>query len=473
MAVQDKVTLDQAAIPPLKLRSKISYALGETGCSLSWTMVSTYWAVFLTDMVGIPIVTVSLFMLIVKVWDGINDPICGGIMERTRSKHGRFRPYLLYGAPILAVASVLCFSTPFHGAVLKVVWAVVTYLLLDIVYGFVSMSQGALSTVMSYDPKERTELQSWRMIGTNLFGVASGLMTMPLILRLSGGDKPAAMGYTLTTIIYSVACVPLLLTLFFNSREVVKPVNERKVPVGETIKNVLSNKPLWCVFFMLFLELICLFGRLGVALYYYIYVLKRFDLIGPLMALPSLVTSVTMFILKGFVVKIGPKRMILIGIIISGLSLFGIYMIDPVNSIPALMVLTMLYAAGTGFFIPPVMAMVPEAIDYQEDKTGVRSDGSSYSCSSLATKISAAVGASIGLLIMAAFGYVANAEQTPEALKGINIATNLYPLGALVLFLIPFFLYPLNPEKNAAIRARLEKKGIEKRDAPELRDMMS
>jgi GPH family glycoside/pentoside/hexuronide:cation symporter/probable glucitol transport protein GutA len=461
MANQSSAVAAQSReIPKLTLLSKVSYGLGDFASNLSWTFISSYFAIFLTDVAGIEAAIVSAILLVTKIWDGVNDPMFGAIAERTKSKHGRFRPWILFGCPFLAIANILCFTVPFQTAVMKVVWGVIGYLLVDIFYTVVNLSYGALSTVMTYDPKERTELNAWRMIGTNVGAVFLNLISMPLIIYFSGvGDGKSVLpkGYTITTAIYAVIALPIFLLLFFTSREVVKPVEEKKVPIAETIKTVVTNKPLVCIFFIAMMCLTAMFGRLGMSVYYYIYVLKRPDLIGPLMMLPSLVGALVIFIFKGISDKIGKIRLIIISSIGGVISLVIIFF-NPPNNITLLFVLTAIYGAFIGLGTPLYLALVPDAIDYMEDKTGIRADGTSYTAVSLGTKIASAVGASIGLIIIAAFGYVANAEQTSASITGINIAVNLFPAICLGFTLIPTLLYPLTPEKNREIREKLIQK---------------
>jgi GPH family glycoside/pentoside/hexuronide:cation symporter/probable glucitol transport protein GutA len=450
----------QGEIPKLSLLSKVSYGLGDFASNLSWTFIASYFAIFLTDMAGIEAAIVSAMLLMTKIWDGVNDPIVGAIEERTKSKHGRFRPWILYCCPLLAITNVLCFTTPFSGAVAKVIWGCICYILIDTFYGMVNLGYGALSTVMTYDPKERTELASWRMIGQNVGSVVLSLISMPLILYFSGGEKPAARGYTTTTAIYAVVAIPLFLLLFFTSREVVKPIEEKKVPIRETIRVVLTNKPLVCIFFMMLFYMTGFFARMGVAVYYYIYVLKRFDLIGPLMMLPGLFAAGTMFVTKNYVDRIGKKKCVAFGCAIIPVVLFFIFLIDPVINIALLFVFTALYGIALGFLTPAIISMTPEAIDYMEDKTGIRADGTSYTAISLSTKIAAAIGVAICLAIMAAFGYAANADQSDRSMLGIDLTTNLFPAICFLLTLIPLAFYNLTPVKSAEIRERLQKKAV-------------
>jgi GPH family glycoside/pentoside/hexuronide:cation symporter/probable glucitol transport protein GutA len=199
-----------------------------------------------------------------------------------------------------------------------------------------------------------------------------------------------------------------------------------------------------------------MFGRMGVVIYYYIYVLKRFDLISPLMVLPTLFTAVTILITAKFVDRIGRKKLCTISYIGAAVSLIGIYFTS-VSNITMLMILTSLYGAFL-FATPIPMAMIADAIDYGEHKTGVRADGTSYATVSLSTKIASAIGGAVGIMIIAAFGYVANQDQTPQAIHGINFVANLLPAVCYLLTLIPLYIYPLNQKRVEEIRKELRSK---------------
>jgi GPH family glycoside/pentoside/hexuronide:cation symporter/probable glucitol transport protein GutA len=313
---------------------------------------------------------------------------------------------------------------------------------------------------MTFDPKERTELFSWRMMGTNFGGVFLSLITMPMLLFFSGtndGQTLTARGYTVTIAVFGVAAVAIFWLLFANTKEVVRPAADAvKVPVKDSLKTIVKNKPLMCVFFILLFLMTGLFGRIGLMIYYLIYVVKRFDLIPVFMMLPTLCTVVSIFITKFFADKVGKKKLIIIGYSGAALCLIATYFADTTN-IPLLLVLFAAY--GLFMYTTPLgMSYIPEAIDYADDKMGVRSDGIAYAATSLATKFANAIGASLGLIIMGAFGYVANADQTEQSIIGIKLVVNLMPAIFILLAIIPTLIYPLNPEKNREIRERLQAK---------------
>ena len=445
----------------LSKRALFAYGCGDFASNLCWTFIGSYLSVFYTDVVGLTPTIASAIMLIAKIWDGINDPMFGAIAQRTDTKKGRFRPYIFYGAPFLALFSILAFTKIGTGTT-AIVWATVTYIGCGMLYTVVNLSYGSLSTVMTTDPEDIAQLNSWRMMGTNLSAVLLNAITAPLLMRFSGQAEGYTAGaYTKVAILFSICALPLFYFVYASCKEkVTPPASAIKIPVGMSIKSVLSNKPLMLIFCIQLLAMTAFFGRMGVVIYYLIYNVQRFDLIAAFMSLPSLCTVVGILITKNSIIRVGKKKMAAIGYIGGGLSLILIYIVGAAmgyTNIPILLALHCVY----GFFcfsFPIPMAMVVDAINYEEERKSIRSDGLSYATVSLSTKFGSAFGVSGALLTMGAVGYVANAQQTVLALKGINLTTNLIFGMMFLLCLIPLSLYPLNEKKSAEILERLEKK---------------
>lgn len=433
-----------------------AYGCGDFASNLCWTFIGSYLSVFYTDAVGLAPAAASAIMLIARIWDGVNDPMFGAIAERTNTKRGRFRPYIFFGAPFLALFSVLAFTTIGSGAG-AVLWAAFTYIGCGMLYTVVNLSYGSLSTVMTTNPEDIAQLNSWRMMGTNLSAVILNAITPQLLLWFSGNsDNYTSRSYTTTAIIFAICALPVFYFVYANCKETVKPVSTKKVSIWQSIKAVLTNGPLLLIFAIQLLAMTAYFGRMGVVLYYLMYDVGRMDLISWFMSLPSLFTVIGIFVTKNFQVRVGKKRMAAIGYIGAAASLIAIYFVGWSN-IPVLLVLHCLY----GFFcfcFPIPMAMVSDAINYMENKKGVRADGTSYSTVSLSTKFGSAFGTSGGLLIMGAFGYVANQQQSAQSMGGINLTVNLIFGIIYLLCLIPLYFYPLNEKKSAEILASLEQK---------------
>lgn len=445
----------------LSKRTLFAYGCGDFASNLCWTFIGSYLSVFYTDVVGMAPAVASAIMLIAKIWDGINDPMFGAIAERTNTKKGRFRPYIFYGAPFLAVLSVLAFTT-FGKGNTAIVWAAVTYIGCGMLYTVVNLSYGSLSTVMTTDAGDIAQLNSYRMMGTNLSSVLLNAITAPLLMKFSGGAEGYTAGaYTKVALLFAICALPLFYFVYASCKETVHPPKSAvKVPMSRSIKSVVTNGPLMLIFLIQLIAMTAFFGRMGVVIYYLMYNVQRFDLIAAFMSLPSLFTVVGILLTKNFIIRVGKKKMAAIGYIGAGIALILIFIVGKTagyTNIPLLLILHCIY----GFFcfsFPIPMAMVPDAINYEEERKGIRSDGTSYATVSLSTKFGSAFGVSGALLIMGATGYVANAQQSAEALNGINMTTNLVFGIMFLCCLIPLFFYPLNEKKSTEILESLQKK---------------
>ncbi|KAB7672108.1 MFS transporter [Bacillus sp. B1-b2] len=441
----------------LSTGTKVSYGLGDFASQLFWSFSGSYLTIYYTDVVGIAPAVIAMIMLLSRIWDGINDPLLGALADRTKSKHGRFRPYILYGTPFLALFSVLAFTSPgfLESMGAKIAWAVFTYVGLSMLYTVVNIPYGSLSAVMSSNQGERTALMSYRMTFTNLGSVLLSIASMPLIIFFSGGDEGSLTGngYTMTAVVLAVIAIPLFYILFFNTKEVIKPLNNEKIPFATSFVSVLSSKSLILIFFMLLTSLTAFFGRMGVQIYYYIYVIKRMDLIAIFMPLPAIGAVLGILIFTRFGTKIGKKNLLYISYFFSAVFLMILYFID-FSNITMLLVVTFLYGLAQ-FGTPIVMAMIPDAIDELEYKKGIRLDGTAFAATSLATKFASALGGAVTVALLGSFGYVANAEQTTEAIAGINLVVNILPGICFLLAMIPVFLYKLDDNKSSEIRDKL------------------
>ena len=449
-----------SAGPALPLHTRVIYGFGDIASQFIWTITSSFLAVFYTDMVGIAAGTVAALILVARVFDAVIDPFIGALAERTRSRFGRFRPWILYGMVPLSVMVVLTFTAPFDGkSIGAVIWAVLTYGLLGALYSSVNVPYGALSTVMSERTADRVSLNSWRMIGTNIGGVVLGIAILPIILAFSGGNQPTTQGYTIAAAIFAVAALPLFFLVFATSKEVVKPVHRERVPFSKTFRLVLGNGQLMLLFAVLLLSLSSLFGRLGVVLFYYLNNVGDYALVSVLMALAPLSTVVGILVFSRLGRRFGKRNMLIISFAAQAVILTALYFTGWEN-IAVVIGLTALYGLSS-YGIPLVLAMVSDAIDYAEDRTGVRTDGTSYAFTSLATKIASAVGGAVGIALLGAIGYVASAhQQTSEVLNGINLVVNIGPAIAVALAIVPLLFYRITEARYAEIRERLDTKAL-------------
>lgn len=445
----------------LKKASKaavICYGFGDLASQFVWTFVGSYLTIYYTDIVGLAPAAISAIMLIARVWDAVNDPMMGALAERTRTKFGRFRPWIAFGCPFLAIFGVLTFTNPFGGSsAAGVLWAAFTYLIAGMLYTLVNIPYGAMAAVMSEDAGQRNTINASRSVGMNLGMVIVNAVSATMALKFSGeGAKVASgHGYMMTAVVYGIIAVPLFLIVFATAQEVVKPGGEpEKFSFKDTIGNLVKNKYLMIVTLIMTLIMTAFMGRIAVTAFYVIYCLGSFEMIALIMTIPSLGGIVGSFFVPALAKKFGKRNCLMVSAIVQGIGLLVIYM-APFDNIPMVLAGDCIFGLfNVGF--PLSLSMVADSVDYMEYEKGVRTDGTAYATYGLATKIGNALGGSVGVLLLSAFGYVANAEQTPQAMDGINTVVNLIPAILFFLAAASCLLWKMSDRDADEIRAKLK-----------------
>ena len=438
----------------------IFYSFGDLASQFVWTFIGSYLTVFYTDIVGLAPAAAAAIMMIARVWDAVNDPMMGAIAERTRSKLGRFRPYILFGSPLLAIFSVLCFTHPFAGSSKAgVIYAAVTYIITGMLYTLVNIPYGALAAVMTEDAEQRNKINASRNVGMNVGILIVNGITANVMLFFSGKGAEVANGngYFMTALVYAIISIPCFLAVFFTSKEQVVPeVTKEKFSLKMTITGLVTNKNLMILLVIMILQMAAWMGRIGVVIYYIMYCLGSFTLIPVIMLAPSVCGIVSSLMVPKVMSKFGKRMTLQIAVTCQGIALLAMYF-TPFDNLT----LIIIESGLVGFFnvsFPCSLSLLGDAIDYNEYKTGMRNDGIAYATYGLAQKLGNAIGASVGVLLLASFGYVANAQQTPETLHGINIVVNLIP--AIIFFLTAIFAFTWRLKDSEAdeVRAKLHER---------------
>lgn len=438
----------------------IFYSFGDLASQFVWTFIGSYLTVFYTDIVGLAPAAAAAIMMIARVWDAVNDPMMGAIAERTRSKFGRFRPYILFGSPLLAIFSVLCFTHPFAGSSKAgVIYAAVTYIITGMLYTLVNIPYGALAAVMTEDAEQRNKINASRNVGMNVGILIVNGITANVMLFFSGKGAEVANGngYFMTALVYAIISIPCFLAVFFTSKEQVVPeVTKEKFSLKTTITGLVTNKNLMILLVIMILQMAAWMGRIGVVIYYIMYFLGSFTLIPVIMLAPSVCGIVSSLMVPKVMSKFGKRMTLQIAVTCQGIALLAMYF-TPFDNLT----LIIIESGLVGFFnvsFPCSLSLLGDAIDYNEYKTGMRNDGIAYATYGLAQKLGNAIGASVGVLLLASFGYVANAQQTPETLHGINIVVNLIP--AIIFFLTAIFAFTWRLKDSEAdeVRAKLHER---------------
>lgn len=438
----------------------ICYGFGDLASQFVWTFVGSYLTIYYTDIVGLAPAIVSVIMMGARIWDAINDPMMGAIAERTRSKFGRFRPYIAFGCPFLAIFAVLTFTNPFGGgSAAGAIWAAVTYIIASMLYTLVNIPYAALSGVMTEDANQRNKINTSRNIGMNLGLVIVNALSAGLALRFSseGAEVANGHGYMMTALIYAIISIPLFLIVFATAKEKVQPMHGTQAfSFKDTVNNLVRNKYLMIITLIMLLQMTAFMGRIAVTSYYVIYCLGSFTMIALIMTIPSLGGIIGSFFVPFFAKRFGKRAVLMGSMLIQAVGLLVIYF-APFDNITMVLVGCWIFGLfNVGF--PMTLSMVADSVDYMELKTGIRTDGTAYATYGLATKVGNAIGGSIGVLLLAAFGYVANAEQTVEAMNGINIVVNLIPAILFILGAAACLLWDMSDKDADEIREKLKAK---------------
>lgn len=438
----------------------ICYGFGDLASQFVWTFVGSYLTIYYTDIVGLAPAIVSIIMMGARIWDAVNDPMMGAIAERTRSKFGRFRPYIAFGCPFLAIFAVLTFTNPFGGgSAAGAIWAAVTYIIAGMLYTLVNIPYAALSGVMTEDANQRNKINTSRNIGMNLGMVIVNALSAGLALRFSGEGAEVANGhgYMMTALIYAIISIPLFLIVFATAKEKVQPMHGTQAfSFKDTVNNLVRNKYLMIITLIMLLQMTAFMGRIAVTSYYVIYCLGSFTMIALIMTIPSLGGIIGSFFVPFFAKRFGKRAVLMGSMLIQAVGLLVIYF-APFDNITMVLVGCWIFGLfNVGF--PMTLSMVADSVDYMELKTGIRTDGTAYATYGLATKVGNAIGGSIGVLLLAAFGYVANAEQTVEAMNGINIVVNLIPAILFILGAAACLLWDMSDKDADEIREKLKAK---------------
>lgn len=437
------------------------FSFGELGLQFGWTFLGTYLSVFYTDIVGLAPLAVTVLMLVARIWDAVNDPMMGMLAERTRSRWGRFRPYIGFASPVLGIFIILCFTNPFAGGSgsARMAWACVTYIIAGMLYTMVSIPYGAMPGVVTEDADKRNKLNAARAIGQNGGMIIINAFSAGIMLFFSGGGSvPNLNGYFSTAVAYSVLMIFMMLFCFALTKEHIIPARTKThVPILTTLKTVVRNKYLMIVFLMKALYMTGFMGRISVMAFYCTYCLNNFEVIALLMTIPNVISLLISLAVPALSRRLGKRNVFALGAFFQGVSLLGVFFI-PFQNIQLIVAAHIVFGIF-GTIFAPSLSMVADAVDYEELRSGVRTDGTAYATYTLAVKLGNALGGGLFLLVIDLFGYVPNTVQTPTAMFGINLVVNLIPGILLMLSALVCMMWRMTDQQADEIRLQLKQRG--------------
>ena len=462
MDISSKVALDSNKVKPFGMQDKVGYMLGDVGSCLLFNFIGSYLLVFYTDVFGISAAAVGTLMVVSRVWDAINDPMMGVIVDkRKRSKDGKFRPYLKYMGIPLGIFTILTFLViPNMPQNMRLPYAYVTYIGFGMAYTAINIPYGSLASVMTNDPVQRTELSTWRNLSAVFAMIPLMILTPKLVFDASGAVS--AKGFVIAAVLYAIiANIGFRLCYNMTTERIVNEVKEDapKTTLGETLKTLVKNRALIGLIISSLGTLTANFlpGALNA------YLFKDYFQAPGMLGLAGLLPMVSMFIvlpLTGKLVgKFGKKNIAIYSSLVSVVT-YGILFLFPSKNPWVYIVLITVSGIGSGLYGMIVWALVGDVIDYQEYLTGKREEGIVYATYSLSRKLVQAIVGSIGGFALAAIGYQSGAAtQTPEVAESIRNIIILVPLigyafGAICLK----FIYNLGNKTLNEVNAELERR---------------
>jgi glycoside/pentoside/hexuronide:cation symporter, GPH family len=432
---------------------------------------------FYTDVFGLPAAAVGTMFLITRIWDSAFDPIVGVMADRTQSKYGKFRPYLLWMGVPFGVAGILTFTTPDFGPSGKMLYAYITYSFMMMIYSLINVPYASLLGVMSNDPKERTTLATFRMSFAFGGSVLVLALAEPLVSTFSslGSVAPnAQQGWQLSAIVFAIIASVLFYLTFKWTKERVVPVGGKNNSFKADIKDLMKNAPWFILLGAGIAALVFNSIRDGATIYYFKYYIQSQDAFdfGPkswaltftystlYLVLGQAANIVGVIMAKPLSDKLGKRRTFLTAMFMAGVLSLLFFWLDR-DSIWAIFLLQFVISMCAGIIFPLLWAMYADIADYSEWKTGRRATGLIFSSSSMAQKFGWTIGGALTGWLLGAYGFKANIEQTEAAQTGIRMMMSIFPAVGALFSVLFIYLYQLSDPFMEKIGSELQQKRSE------------
>jgi GPH family glycoside/pentoside/hexuronide:cation symporter len=484
-------------VQKLPLREKIGYGFGDLASCLFWATIMSQLLFFYTDVFGLTGKAAGLMFFISRILDAVFDVVIGMTADRTKSRWGKFRPYILWGAIPLAVSAVFAFTTPEFGEVGKLIYAYATFILFMFLYSTVNIPYTAMLGVISGDPVERTSASSFKFTGAYLGGIIVSATVLPLASYF--GQESVTKGWQMTMGLYGVAAVVFFLVTFLATHERIQPIAKEKTSIKDDLKDLSKNMP-WMLLFavtILFILFVCI--RLSVTTHYFKYYVGEQS--SPL--LTQIINFLLTYIVNPLYGIFGKEAVALLdgthkygfevltsifNTLGQGVSLVGVLMVPWFaklvgrKSAVIILFITALVFTGAFYFLNPddlvliyvfqffgsitggpisalLWVLYADTADYSEWKTGRRATGLVFSASIMSNKIGWAIGSMIAAFILDQTGFVANVVQNIDVQNGLKAMMSVIPVavGVVALIILAFF-YKLDEPIMKTVKADLDLK---------------
>jgi len=473
----------QPAIEKLSVKEKAGYSLGDGAANFIFQTMMLLQLSFYTDTFGLTAGAAATLFLIARLWGAVCDPVFGALADRTNTRWGKFRPWILWTAVPFGVLGYLAFRTPDLGSGGKLAYAYITYFLLLTVYSANNNPYSALSGVITGNMKERTSLSSFRFVVVTLATIAIMGFTLPMVNHFGEGDS--ARGYRITMGIFCLLAIVFFFITFFTTKERIAPPPQQKTSLKQDLSDLIHNRQWVLMFIVFFFMFTFLTMRNSMLLYYFKYYLdpesmKSFlvsidkglfgllnglnltaeganfadnsfsviNIIGQLAAIPGIAVG------NALAKRFGKRDVFRAWLIIAGI-MAALFFAVPVSGVWIILVLSILFNFSWGVTMPLPWAMMADVADYSEWKFNRRATGIVFAAIVVGLKVGMAVGGALAGWLLNAYGYVANVVQTPSAVQGIRLSVSIFPAIALALCVVALFIYSINKKTEDQMQDEL------------------
>lgn len=458
----------------LSVGEKIGYSLGDLSANLIFQTLMTFLAFFYTDVYKVPPGAASAIIFTGGMIGAFFNPVMGAIADRTQTRWGKFRPWILWTAVPFGIMAILAFSTPDFGEKGKVAYAMITYIVLVLVYSANNLPYAALSGVLTGNIAERNSISSYRFVAVMVAQFVVQVLLLPLVLLLGDGDKTR--GFEVVMGIFAGVGVLFFIITFLTTRERVIPTPEQKSSLKEDLGDLVRNRPWLAMLILTVFVFITLSLKGGSYVYYFENYVSEPHLTQFLDRLPSFLrlsgdTATAGFSLfnaggivfmivgislsKGLADRFGKRDVFGVSLFISALCLLA-FVFYPPESVTLVFITQVLHGFFYGLTIPLLWAMIADVADYSEWKNNRRATAIIFSAMIFGLKAGLSIGGALVAGILGAYGYDESlAVQTPEVIQGIKMLMSVYPTLTFMVSVACLFFYAINKKMEVRIETDL------------------
>ncbi|MEQ5787565.1 MFS transporter [Erythrobacter sp. NFXS35] len=433
----------------VSLSQRATYGLGDFGFNLYWTTVGFYVLYFYTDVLGLSGKAAGLIFLIAMLWDGITDPVMGYLAQRTRTRWGSYRPYLLFGAVPLAASLVLVFSDPGLEGVSLAGFTLFAHMLFRTAYTAVNIPYSSLSARMTRSSEDRNRLAAWRISLATLGSAFVAYSTLRLVDHFGNGDP--SLGFAMTAGLYAALSLPIFLVVFLVLREPVSEIRHvASSDLGQALSTLRRNTPFFIIMTAMFFATIGGVITSKLLVYYFKYTVGNEEAVGTLFATNSLMILLAVPVLSFITRRSSKRRVWQMGAIISITGSILLYA-NPFETVTVVICIAAFGAIGSAAGYLTFWSALPDTVEYGEMQSGKREESLTFGVMSFTQKASYGVGAALSGLLLDGIGYSANGTQSAETIEMLKTLMTLLPAGLVAIAFLIIAKYRLDVEAHRRV----------------------